>query len=134
VTKIVVDTDVLAHLYAESPEAPKFQQHLRDTTAMTSYVSIAELHFGARSASWDEKAIAELDRYLRNYRVVPYSNRLPRLFARLRTQAVRSGHPLGEPHRTNDLWAVASAVHAGASLLTSNAARFAGFPGLTVLS
>jgi predicted nucleic acid-binding protein len=133
-TYVVLDTDVLSFLYDNRPEASKFEHHLQDARPALTFTSIGEMHFGARRKDWSDQRIRDLDRYLRQYRLLPFDHELPRLYARLRDHAVRTGHPLGQSPLTNDLWIAASAIHHRAPLLTGNTRHFANIPGLTVLN
>ena len=95
---------------------------------------VAEAHFGAAKRGWGQQRLDQLEQAIRRYLVAPYDDDLARLWGRLKAQAQRSGHPLGQNSQTNDLWICATAVYHNAPLLTLNRRHFANFPGLVLLS
>jgi tRNA(fMet)-specific endonuclease VapC len=134
VSCLVLDTDVASYLYGKRPEAGKYERHLRNTVPALTFTSVAELHYGALRNEWGERRLVHLDAYIRRFLVLPFDDDLPRLWARLRADAARTGHPLAQPQNTNDLWIAAAAIHYEAPLLTGNVRHFQDLPGLDVLT
>ncbi|WP_261565210.1 PIN domain-containing protein [Frankia gtarii] len=99
-----------------------------------TFVSVAELLYEARHAGWGEPRTADLTEKIRLLLLIPFDERLPAVWARLRDLARRRGHPLAQPLHTDDLWIAACAVLYEAPLLTGNERHFGGLPSLTVIS
>jgi tRNA(fMet)-specific endonuclease VapC len=131
---LVFDTDVASYLYGNRPEAGKYERHLRNAVPALAFTSVAELHYGAHRNEWSARRISHLDTYIRRFLMLPFDDDLPRLWARLRAHATRSGHPLANRDNSNDLWIAACAVHYEAPLITGNTRHFVDLPGLDVLS
>ena len=132
-TYLILDTDVASWIHGNRPEATRYEHHLRHVVPMLTFISVGEMHFGAFQSRWGERRVTELDAYIRRCLVLPYDDRLPRTWARLRAHAKRAGHPLAHREHSNDLWIAACAVHYQAPLLTGNARHFLDVPGLDVL-
>jgi tRNA(fMet)-specific endonuclease VapC len=111
-----------------------FASHLVDAIPVLSFATVAEAHFGVAKRSWGARKVEQLDEAVRRYVVAPYDDDLARLWGRLKNQAQRAGHALGQNSQANDLWICATAIYYNAPLLTLNQRHFANFPGLVVLS
>jgi len=131
---LILDSIVVTRLYGNCPEADKVQDRLRNTALALAFASVADLHFAARRNEWGDRRIGQLDAYLRRrFVVLPFDNEMPRVWGRLRAHADRTGHPLAEPERGNDLWVATCAVHYRMPLLTENVSTFIDLPGLDVI-
>jgi tRNA(fMet)-specific endonuclease VapC len=111
-----------------------FSAHLVGSVPVISFTTVAETHFGAAKAGWGQRRVEQLEEAIRRYVIAPYDNDLARLWGRLKAQAQRDGHPLGQNSQTNDLWICATAIYHNAPLLTLNRRHFMNFPGLVLLS
>jgi len=107
---------------------------LQGSIPVLSFTSVAELYFGAHLANWGEQRMRSLESALRPYLMVPYSPDLAKLWGRLKSQARRSGHPLGQNEHSNDLWICATAILYSAPIVTNNKKHFEGMPGVQVLA
>lgn len=112
----------------------QYRRHLDDAVPVLSFVSIAELHYGAVSANWGERRQQALEEAIRRYVVAPYNEEIAKLWGTLKAQAVKAGHPLGHNVQSNDLWICATAIYHDAPLLTANRRHFENFPGLSLLT
>jgi tRNA(fMet)-specific endonuclease VapC len=131
---VIVDTDAFSNLWQDAPTSQAFATHLVGSVPVLSFTTVAEAHFGAAKRGWGQQRLDQLEQAIRRYLVAPYDDDLARLWGRLKAQAQRSGHPLGQNSQTNDLWICATAVYHNAPLLTLNRRHFANFPGLVLLS
>ena len=129
----ILDSDVFSDAF-RPPETARYGRYLRGVVPALTFVSVAEVYFGAYSARWGETKMRELDARVGRMLVLPFDGELPRACARLRAEALRRGHPLAQPPHANDLWIAACAVHYGAPLLTGNVRHFAGLPELDVIA
>lgn len=57
--RILVDTDVFSYLYRGDTRAEFFRPYLRNKTLAVSFMTVAELYFGAYKRNW-ESAISEI--------------------------------------------------------------------------
>jgi tRNA(fMet)-specific endonuclease VapC len=131
---LILDSIVVTRLYGNCPEVERVQGLLRDAALALAFASVADLHSAAQRNEWGDPRISHLVSYLRRrFVVLPYHDELPRVWARLRRHAERTGHALREPGSTNDLWVAACAVNYKMPLVTENVDRFLGLPGLEVL-
>jgi predicted nucleic acid-binding protein len=130
---IILDTDAFSFLLANKPQAASYPALLRGKVAAVSFVTVAEVRFGALSAGWGERRTSELEETLRKFLKLPYHDELASLWARLKRDARQNGHPLGHPEHANDLWIAACGVYYQAPILTGNVRHFDGLPGVRVI-
>lgn len=119
-TDAVVDVlrgrqEVIARLAAVSP----------DDVAVTT-MTLAELLYGVAVSSNSERNAQEVERFVSRVRVLPFSREAAMRHAIVR-HAVRA-QPIGP----NDLIVAATALAAGATLVTSNSGEFSRVPGLAI--
>ncbi|WP_221348433.1 type II toxin-antitoxin system VapC family toxin [Streptomyces beigongshangae] len=130
---VVVDTDVFSRLFS-GVDTDDYKSHLTGTVPTLSFTSVAEIYYGAAKAGWGDRRLTALEEAVRRYLVAPYDADMARLWGKLKSQAQSLGHPLGQPHQTNDLWIAATAIYYNCPLLTGNVRHFSGFPGLSLIS
>jgi predicted nucleic acid-binding protein len=70
--RILVDTDVVSYLFGDRPQANYFKPFLSGKTLAVSFMTIAQLYYGAYKKNWGETQILKLERHLKNYVVLPY--------------------------------------------------------------
>jgi predicted nucleic acid-binding protein len=109
---VVVDTGVYG-----APLTPKgerltflYRPLLIGRVAVISYVTVAELRFGAEIAAWGERRLRRLDADLAFAEVVWPDQRLTASYVRLRSWAVRNGHGLAHKEHEADRWIAATAI------------------------
>lgn len=132
-TTVVLDTDVFSVLFDDRPGADKIAATVQDRRAPLAFPSIAELITGARHAQWGAARLGRLEAAIERAGYLMPTAGLLRLCGLLRADALRLGHPLGQPEHTNDLWIASCAIHYEVPLLTNNRRHFAGLPGLELL-
>lgn len=130
---VVVDTDVFSYLWQGRGRTDHYEAALKSTIPVLSFTSIAELYFGAYSKTWSDQRLRQLEAAIRPYLVVPWEPEIAKLWGKLKAQARRQGHPLGQNEHANDLWICATAIRYEAQLLTNNARHFEAMPGLRLL-
>ncbi len=102
-----------------------------DAAILVSFITVAELRFGASLASWGERRLVELEERLDAAEVVWPGPRLAAGYVDLRTWATRAGHPLSGRAHEADRWIAATALSLDQPLVTSDLV-FASVPGLDV--
>ena len=128
---VVVDTDVVSYGYRASPEFASYEQHLIGNRATVSFMTYAELLYGAASRGWGERRWEELRRYLLQRHIVFDSPMiLCAIWSSLMCQARKKGRVL---HHA-DAWVASTAVYLDAPLLTNNRRDFEYLDGLQLIS
>jgi predicted nucleic acid-binding protein len=130
---IIVDTDVFSCLWQGRPVPHGYIDALRNATPVLSFVTVAEVRFGALNANWGARRIEQLRAAMRPYVIAPYSLEMATLWGDLKHEARKNGLPLGHPAHSNDLWICATAVHYKAPLMTNNTKHFKSVPGLQLV-
>src|SRR5690348_16487545 len=103
---ILLDTDVFSYLMREGdPHAAAFRPHVADKSVAISFVTVAELLFGAEKKRWGAAKKADLESRLRLVLVIPFDLDTCRVYAR-----TRASLPKGRTVAPNDLWIAACAI------------------------
>lgn len=129
-TAVVVDTDVVSYLFKSHPAAFQYLPDLQDRTPIISFMTLAELDRWAINARWGEVRRNRLREYLEPFLVLPYDRRLCSQWAEVTVAAQASGRRID----CADAWIAATALLAGAPLITHNRGDYLGVPGLTLIS
>lgn len=129
-SRILVDTDVVSYLFGGREQATFFRPYLQHRTLAVSFMTVAELYFGAYKANWGIRRITQLDNHLRNYVIVPFDYELCRRCASIRADRQKAGHQMG----LADAWIAASALVHNCALATNNGRDFQGILGLELIS
>lgn len=79
---------------------------------MISFVTVAELRFGARLAEWGTRRLARLEHQLEQVAAIwpVEESTLIEAYVRLRTWCVKIGHGLGQKDHEADRWIAATAL------------------------
>ena len=128
--RLVVDTDVVSFVFKQHTRADFFRPFFMGRTLAVSFMTVAELYFGAYKGRWGARQMERLEYHLRNYVVVPYDHRLTQEWARVRVEQQEKGRTMGHA----DAWIAATARLHNCALATNNARDFMGIAGLVMLS
>lgn len=130
---VVVDTDVLSWLLdaRPSPHADDAWRVVGRRQRVVSFVTVAELRYGALVAGWGELRLHRLERSLADLDIVHSTEALVHSYAELRTHATRIGHGLGHKIHEADRWVASTALALGLELVAGDGI-FEGLPGLDV--
>jgi predicted nucleic acid-binding protein len=129
--EVLLDTDVLSFLFNQDPvRVPRYAAHLDGRILYASFISVAEMRFGARLRGWGPARCARLDRFVGRYNVVESTPRIGAVWAQIRADAQRSGHMI----ERQDAWIAAVAVALDLPLVTHNASHFAHVPLLQIIT
>lgn len=128
---LVVDTDVVSYGYRSSPEFAFYEPHLKGNRAIVSFMTYAELLYGAALRGWGERRWEELRRYLlSNHTIFDTPMSLCVIWSSLMCQARKQGRVL---HHA-DAWVAATAVYLNVPLLSNNRRDFEYLEGLQLIS
>ena len=98
-----------------------------------SFVTVAEIRFGARLAGWGEHRLRALEVRLGAAETVWAGSGLVDEYVALRHACSTQGHPLGQKVHEADRWVAATARWLDVPLVTNDAV-FRDAPGLTVVT
>jgi tRNA(fMet)-specific endonuclease VapC len=131
---VVIDTGVFgAQLTPRTwPLGELYRPLVERRPALISFITVAELRFGARLAAWGPRRLGRLERELasRNHLTGPD---LTGTYAALRAWCVKNGHGLGQKEHEADRWVAATAIWLDVPLVAHDAI-FADVGGLNLLT
>jgi tRNA(fMet)-specific endonuclease VapC len=109
---VVIDTGVFGARLTPSGRllASRYQPVLEGRPAIISFVTVAELEYGARLAGWGPDRLRRLEREIARAEIVWPGPNLAQAYAALRAWCVRTGHGLGQKEHEADRWVAATAV------------------------
>jgi tRNA(fMet)-specific endonuclease VapC len=125
---VVLDTDAVIDVLRRQHGVANRLAELSPDDAGVASMTVAELLYGAAASREPERNRMEVERFLTQVRVIGFARRAAALHAELRWQLRKE--PIG-PH---DLIIAATALAAGAMIVTSNTREFARIGKLTVES
>lgn len=112
---VVLDTDVTSFLFNRDPvRAARYEALIQGRPGYLSFATVGELWFGAELRRWGPAQRARLDRFIHRYVVVQSAPDIVLNWARLRTDARRSGHTI----ERQDAWVAAVALTLELPLVT----------------
>lgn len=85
-----------------------------------SFVTEAEVRFGARLAGWGSGRLRKLEQRLAAVEVVWPGPEIVEEYAELRSRCVRAGHGLGQKAHEADRWIAAAAIWLHVPLVTDD--------------
>jgi tRNA(fMet)-specific endonuclease VapC len=124
----LLDTNIISHM-VRFPTGPIMSrlESILPTTACTSIVVAAEIHFGLK-----QKASAKLTRQAKQIlsvmEILSLESPVEEHYGDIRLHLNRMGQPIGG----NDLWIAAHARCLGLAVVTDNIREFSRVPGLKV--
>jgi predicted nucleic acid-binding protein len=109
---VVIDTGVFGARLTPSGRllASRYRPLLEGRPAVISFVTVAELEYGARLAGWGPDRLRRLEYEIGRAQIVWPGPHLTDVYATLRTWCVRTGHGLGQKEHEADRWVAATAV------------------------
>jgi tRNA(fMet)-specific endonuclease VapC len=126
----MLDTDVCIYLLTD--RAPEKRAHILsrqpDPPLLLSAVTVSELSYGVEKSKWRKANTALLDKFLRDFHIVPYDERAARICGVLRATLEKKGYPIGPM----DTLIAAHAVSMDATLITHNTREFARASNLAI--
>jgi tRNA(fMet)-specific endonuclease VapC len=132
---VIVDTGVFgARLTPRGRSlAAAYRPLLEGRPALISFITVAELRYGASLAGWGPARLARLDRELGRADTVWPGPNLTRAYVTVRTWCAKTGHGLGGKDHEADRWVAASAIWLDIPLAAHDAI-FANVKDLTLLT
>lgn len=116
---LVRDTDAASHLQRGSLP-PLLHEHVRNTIACVTFVTVGEFFKGAIKRGWGERRIQQLEAWFRNVIVLPYTAEVSRVWGRVSAECEAKGQPIAP----NDAWIAACCLSHDLPLMTLNRRHF----------
>jgi predicted nucleic acid-binding protein len=109
---VVIDTGVFGARLTPSGRllASRNGPVLEGRPAIISFVTVAELKYGARMAGWGPDRLRRPEHEIARAEIVWPGPNLTQAYASLRAWCVRTGHGLGQKEHEADRWVAATAV------------------------
>jgi len=132
---VVVDTNVFGAGLTQRTEAlaERYRPHTQGRPVFISFITVAELEYGAERARWGDQRTARLEERIGRARIVPPTRDLIRAYASFRAECARVGHALGQREHEADRWIAATALWLGLPVVAHDGV-FRDAPGLTLIT
>lgn len=128
---IVVDTDVISFFQKRDTRYELYSSHLFNTEKLISFMTLAELRRWTLERNWGERRKSVFEEFLtENYGVIFADDRLCEIWAEIKSDARKSGKPIG----TADAWVASVALLFDVRLVTHNRKHFENVPNLKIIS
>jgi predicted nucleic acid-binding protein len=135
----VPDTNIVSAILVgprrtkEAELLKRYDRHLRGRSFVLSFVTVAELRFGAQKMSFGAGRLAAMEDWISNTAsVVMPDNDLVNVYAQLRTSCAARGHGLADKLHEADRWIAATAIRHNLPLISDDRV-FRNVPDLTLL-
>ena len=130
---VLLDTDVFSYLLKSGDaRGDPYRPHIRDKTVAISFVTIAELLYGAEKRGWGKSKRLALEERLRSVVIVPFDLDVCRAYAVLSN--LRTPDGMARTIAANDRWIAACAIRHNLPLISNNRRHFEDIPRLTLIS
>ncbi len=132
---VVVDTSVFGAELTQrrAAIAGSYRRHIEGREVFISFVTAAELRYGAALAAWGERRLARLDARIAVAEVVWAGEGLVDAYVSLRHESIVAGHPLGQKVHEADRWVAATARWLSVPLVAHDAV-FRDAPGVDIVT
>ena len=127
--RIVVDTDVVSYIFNGHTQADYFRPFLENKTLAISFMTVAQLFYGAYHAGWGNNRLTRLENHLKNYVVLPYDYEVCLKWAMVKRDS-EGRHTIEH----SDCWIAACALRHDCALATNNGKHFKHIKELDVIS
>ncbi len=127
---LLVDTDVISFTFKKDSRSVLYESHLQGNLLIISFMTLAELKFWTLKNNWGEKRKSNFAEFLKNYLVIYPDEKLCEVWAQIKSDAHKYGHPI----ETADAWVAAVALLFDVPLVTNNRRHFENITNLKIIS
>jgi predicted nucleic acid-binding protein len=125
----LLDTDVASYMFKSAPIAWEYAALLRGYRLAISFITAAELWFGAEKDRWGMRRRLRLQRFLQEGSILPFDEGMEHVYAKLMAARERAGRRMEEA----DGWIAATAIHYDLPLAVHDS-DFLGTSGLRIIT
>lgn len=120
---VVIDTSIFSARLGRRVGylAEEYRSSLIGRPAIISFITVAELRYGAMLAGWGTKRLQRLEHEIGRAEIVWPGPELVEKYAELRAWCVRNGHGLQQKDHEADRWVAATAMRLGVPLVAHDA-------------
>jgi tRNA(fMet)-specific endonuclease VapC len=126
----LIDTDIASFIFKGSNYADPYLPILNGQELALSFMTVAELFQWAILRQWGDLRLAQLEKYLSNYLIIPVDQPLCRAWAEVRANCQSTGRIISP----QDAWIAATALRYDLPLVTHNVKDFLGVPNLQLIT
>lgn len=127
---VVVDTCVVSFMFKVNPHRDTYEPHVRGKLLIISPMTLAELARWALSRNWGTARRSDMEQYLKQYVMQPFSRSLCQKWAEATHSAAKNHLNIS----CADAWIAAVALLNDIPLVTNNWKHFQGVDGLAIIS
>lgn len=127
---VFLDTNIVSYLFNRDTRAILYRPYLVNNTTYLSFMTVAEMHFGADRARWGDSRRHRLSVFLRGYPVVQSTPEICVLWGQITAACEHQGRRIVAA----DAWIAACALRYDAPLITHNRKDFDAVPDLQIIS
>ena len=127
---VVVDTNVVSYILKGGELGVTYSNHIRDKIVAISFMTVAEMLYGAEVANWGATRRERLEDALLNFLILPYDYETCRCWADVTAARQRIGRVIS----CADAWIAASALRYGLPVVTHNPRDFQETPNLSIIT
>jgi tRNA(fMet)-specific endonuclease VapC len=124
---IVLDTDVCIELLKGKEKVIKVRESIDDDIGI-SFMSIAELYYGAEKSKNPIKNYNEIEKLLLSMEIIHSDFRILKRFGKIKALLQKQGITLADA----DIFVAATTMETGTKLITGNVRHFERIPGLVI--
>jgi len=124
---IVLDTDVCIELLKGKEKVIKIRESIDDDIGI-SFMSIAELYYGAEKSKNQIKNYNEIEKLLLSMEIIHSDFRILKRFGKIKALLEKQGISLADA----DILVAATTMETGTKLITGNVRHFERIPGLVI--
>ena len=128
---VLLDTNVLSYILKNNTRGAKYAPHIEGKIPVISFITVAEMYFGAYKAKWGVKSFKKLETFLKKYTVIEFNYQICHEWGIIKAELQEIGCPVDDE---NDLWIAATARVADVPLITHNPRHFINIPSLAVIT
>jgi tRNA(fMet)-specific endonuclease VapC len=127
---IVADTNVVSYLMKGGPLGAEYAVVIRGKVVAISFMTVAELLYGAEIAQWGPARRTKLEELIHNFLILPYEYETCKVWADITAARRRKGKAIS----CADAWVAACAIQHEIPLVTHNHRDFTDIPRLQLIT
>lgn len=127
---VFLDTNIVSYLFNRDTRAALYRPYLENRIVYLSFMTVAEMYFGADRAQWGQARRHRLNVFLRGYPVIQSTPEICILWGQITAACEHQGRRIAGA----DAWIAACALRYEFPLVTHNRKDFEAVPNLQIIS